>query len=158
MRGPKTPNRASPLSVAWAAPPDARVDKGLRAALLRRSRDAPGLAVPVAHPRTRTLRLTSNERLTDVRATRTAEAPGGEWLLHDLDDDGRQVAWAYRPNAVRDVVVRNPWPTLVEPGEPETVLLVVWPDDLDAAGLETPSYDLWLAWDGGSAHGELPVG
>lgn len=143
------------LQVTWWPGPDDRVDKAVRAALLRRSRQAPGLRHRIGHPRTRAVRLLAGDGVLRVRATRTATAPGGEWLLHDLDD-GDEVAWGYRPDGVRDVIAANRWPEALEPGDAATVLVVVWPDDLSHGGLETPTFDLALAWAGGSDVFPLP--
>lgn len=139
------PGGSRGLQVGWWPGPDAKLDKSVRTALLRRMRTAPGLKKGITRPRTRALRLLAVDRIERVHLTRSATAPSGEWLMHDLDDGG-EVAWGYRPDGVRGILEHNRWPTLMEPGDATTIFVVTWPSDLAASGYETPTYDLSLAW------------
>ena len=143
------------LQVGWWPGPETKLDKAVRAALLRRSRDAPGLKKGIKRPRTRSLRVLAIEPVAGLRATRAANAQSGEWLVHDLDD-GNEVAWGYRPDGVRDILPDNRWPESMDAGDAATIVVVTWPDDLAASGYETPSYDLALTWTGGGCTISLP--
>lgn len=142
------------LQVGWWPGPDPKLDKAVRAALLRRARTAPGLKKGITRPRSRAVRLLAGDLIERVRCRHTAAAPGGEWLLHDLDA-GQEVAWGYRPDGVRGFLEDNRWPELLEPGDAKTIVIVTWPGDLASSGYETPTFDLSLAWASGACTTEL---